>query len=43
VLDTRLLKKSYGQAFLASIPETKRFWASAEELLLQLPTFLASL
>jgi ATP-dependent DNA helicase DinG len=43
VLDTRLLKKSYGQAFLASIPETERFWASAEELLLQLPTFLASL
>jgi ATP-dependent DNA helicase DinG len=42
VLDTRLLRKSYGQVFLASIPETARSWETSAELLDSLPVFLAS-
>lgn len=40
VLDTRLVRKNYGSVFLASIPETKRAFVPADELLGAVQRFL---
>ena len=40
VLDTRLVRKNYGQLFLASVPETKRAFLPAAELVESVKRFL---
>ncbi len=40
VLDTRLVRKNYGSLFLASVPETRRAFVPAAELLEQVKRFL---
>ncbi|HTH12797.1 MAG TPA: helicase C-terminal domain-containing protein, partial [Spirochaetia bacterium] len=40
VLDTRLVRKAYGSIFLASVPETRRAFVPAHELVGAVKRFL---
>lgn len=40
VLDRRIVEKSYGRLFTSSVPETKKMYASVEEIAAELASFL---
>jgi ATP-dependent DNA helicase DinG len=40
VLDRRLLAKSYGRLFLASLPETRQLFSPMEDLIFEIKSFL---
>ncbi|HPM06389.1 MAG TPA: helicase C-terminal domain-containing protein, partial [Treponemataceae bacterium] len=40
VLDRRLLAKSYGRLFLASLPETRQLFSPTEDLIFEIKSFL---